>query len=223
MKLIEEVCAHVIAGHMDKNSPYPPELKGQPGVRELVEACLEEKIGIQDILNDGLIAGMEVVGQKFTDGEYFVPEMLLSAQAMKTGLHMLEPLLVGQNIKKLGTVILGTVSGDMHDIGKNLVGMILEGAGFNVIDLGINTPAEKFVEEAKNHPDAVIGLSALLTTTMIQMQDVVTKLREQNLSNKVIIGGAAVSQKFADEISADGYARDAGMAKPLVKQLLGLA
>jgi 5-methyltetrahydrofolate--homocysteine methyltransferase len=195
-------------------------MKGKPGVKELVQQCVDNQIDVEKILKEGLVSAMEIVGQKFSDGEYFVPEMLLSAQAMKGGLQILEPLLKGQNIKKVGTVILGTVAGDMHDIGKNLVGMILEGAGFEVIDLGINTPADKFVQKAQEHPDSIIGLSALLTTTMGQMKVVVDQLRSHNLQNKVIIGGAAVSQKFAEEIGADGYSRDAGKAVPLVKGML---
>jgi 5-methyltetrahydrofolate--homocysteine methyltransferase len=175
------------------------------------------------ILNESLIAGMEIVGKKFSDGEYFVPDMLLSAQAMKSGMQIIEPLLKSEDSKKIGTVVIGTVKGDMHDIGKNLVRMMLEGGGFEVIDLGINTPPEKFIEAAKKYPDAIIGMSALLTTTMENMRISIEALRANGLNNKVIIGGAAASQKFADEIHADGFTRDAAQSVQLVKRLKGFA
>jgi 5-methyltetrahydrofolate--homocysteine methyltransferase len=191
-------------------------------VKDLVRKAIDENIPAPKILNESLIAGMEVVGKKFSDGEYFVPDMLLSAQAMKSGMQIIEPLLKGDESKKVGTVILGTVKGDMHDIGKNLVRMMLEGGGFEVIDLGINTPSEKFIETAKKYPDAVIGMSALLTTTMENMRVSIESLRASGLNNKVIIGGAAASQRFADEIHADGFTRDAAQSVQLVKKLIGL-
>ncbi len=223
MSIIDEIKENVIRGHIDVNSKYPPDLKETPGVRDLVNKAVGDGTPVGAILREGLIAGMEVVGKKFSDGEYFVPDMLLSAQAMKAGMQILEPLLKGEDTKKLGTVIIGTVKGDMHDIGKNLVRMMLEGGGFEVIDLGINTPPEKFIEKAKQYPDAVIGMSALLTTTMENMRISIKALRDNGLDNKVIIGGAAASQKFADEIKADGFTRDAAQSVYLVKKLMGLA
>ncbi|OGU72017.1 MAG: cobalamin-binding protein, partial [Ignavibacteria bacterium RBG_16_34_14] len=202
MNLIEEIKENVIRGHFDLNAKYPPDLAGKPGVKDLVQMAIDEKIPLSKVLNESLIAGMEMVGKKFSDGEYFVPDMLLSAQAMKFGMQILEPLLKGDESKKIGTVILGTVKGDMHDIGKNLVRMMLEGGGFEVIDVGINTPPEKFIKTAKKYPDAIIGMSALLTTTMENMRVSIETLRANGLKNKVIIGGAAASQKFADEIHA---------------------
>ncbi len=222
MNLIDEIKNAVIKGHSNAEAKYPPEMLGKLGVKEFVQKAIEEKVSISDILHAALIAGMDEVGKKFTAGEYFVPEMLLSAQAMKTGLKILEPLLVGEETKKNGTVILGTVKGDMHDIGKNLVGMMLEGGGFKIIDLGTNTPTEKFLQMAKENPEAVVGLSALLTTTRDNMRVVINELRSNGCSNKVIIGGAAASQKFADEIKADGFTRDAALTVPLVKQILGI-
>lgn len=222
MDILKELQEAVIAGHAEASSPYPPRMKGKPGVKELVQLALDSKIEISKILRESLIPGMEIVGNKFSAGECFVPEMLLSAQAMKQGLKIIEPLLTAKDAKKMGTVILGTVQGDMHDIGKNLVGMMLDGAGFQVIDLGINTPPEKFVEMARAHPEAVVGMSALLTTTMEKMRETIGLLRKNNLTNKVIIGGAAVSQRFADEIKADAFSRDAALAVPLVKKMLGL-
>lgn len=222
MNLIDEIKVNVVRGHIDSNAKYPPDLSGKPGVSELVQKALTENISPSQILNDALIAAMEIVGAKFSAGEYFVPDMLLSAQAVKTGMKILEPLLVGEESKKAGTVILGTVKGDMHDIGKNLVKMMLESGGFDVIDLGINTPPEKFVESAKRYPDAVIGMSALLSTTMINMKVSIDALRSAGLTNKVIIGGAATSKKYADEIKADGYSKDAVQSVQVVKELMGL-
>ncbi|MCU7496655.1 MAG: cobalamin-binding protein [Ignavibacteria bacterium] len=197
-------------------------MQGKDGVIELVEKALAEDIEVGLILKEGLIRGMDEIGRKFSSGECFVPEMLVSAQAMKAGLKHLEPFLKGEEKRKMGTVILGTVKGDMHDIGKNLVGMILEGGGFEVIDLGINTPVDKFVSKAKENPNAVIGMSALLTTTIGNMKLVVEALRSEGLNNKVVIGGAAVSQKFMEEIKADAYSRDAAKAVAIVKELLGI-
>jgi len=223
MNILEEIRENVIRGHLDSNSKYPPDLLGKPGVKDLVQECINENIPVSKVLNESLIAGMEIVGKKFSAGEYFVPDMLLSAQAMKSGMQLLEPLLKGTESRKIGIVIMGTVKGDMHDIGKNLVKMMLEGGGFEVIDLGINTPPEKFIEAARKYPDAVIGMSALLTTTMENMRLSIKALRANGLKNKVIIGGAATSQKFADEIQADGFTRDAAQSVGLVKRLIRIA
>jgi 5-methyltetrahydrofolate--homocysteine methyltransferase len=223
MSLFEDIIENVVRGHSDSASKYPPDLVGKPGVKDLVQRALDQKMEVSSILKEALIPGMEKVGTKFSSGEYFVPDMLLSAQAMKSGMLLLQPLLKGEDTKKLGTVILGTVKGDMHDIGKNLVRMMLEGGGFEVIDLGINTQTETFIDAAKKYPDAVIGMSALLTTTMENMRLAIQALRNNGLQNKVIIGGAAASQKFADEIHADGFTRDAAASVQLVKKLIGLA
>jgi 5-methyltetrahydrofolate--homocysteine methyltransferase len=222
MGILEDISNSIVKGHVSQQSPYPPEMQGKDGVIELVEKALAEDIEVGLILKEGLIRGMDEIGRKFSSGECFVPEMLVSAQAMKAGLKHLEPFLKGEEKRKMGTVILGTVKGDMHDIGKNLVGMILEGGGFEVIDLGINTPVDKFVSKAKENPNAVIGMSALLTTTIGNMKLVVEALRSEGLNNKVVIGGAAVSQKFMEEIKADAYSRDAAKAVAIVKELLGI-
>ncbi len=177
---------------------------------------------MSDILKQGLVSGMSVVGDKFSAGEYFVPEMMFSAKAMKSGLAQIRPLLVDEDAHTIGTVILGTVQGDMHDIGKNLVGMMLEGAGFNVIDLGVNITPESFISAAKENPQALIGMSALLTVTMQKMREVVDQLKSAELSNKIIIGGAPVSRQFADEIGADGYAPDASTAVKEAKAILNI-
>jgi 5-methyltetrahydrofolate--homocysteine methyltransferase len=222
MSIIDKIRANVIQGHSDLQSKYPPELAGAPGVKELVQSALDEGMDVSVILKEGLIAGMDIVGERFSNGEIFVPEMLISAQSMKAGMKVMEHLLVGTKSESLGTVILGTVKGDMHDIGKNLVGMILEGGGFKVVDLGVNAGPDKFIDKAKEYPDAVIGLSALLTTTIVNMKTTIQELRNAGMKTKVIIGGAAVSQKFAEEIQADGFSRDAAKAVPLVKGLLGI-
>jgi len=223
MGLIEEIKNCVIKGHVNGESNYPQDLSGKPGVEELVNDAIDQKIDTSDILHKGLISGMEVVGDKFSKGEYFVPEMLFSAKAMKAGLKILEPLLIDQNISTIGTVIIGTVEGDMHDIGKNLVAMMLEGAGFKVIDLGVNTSSEKFLSAAKENPNALIGLSALLTITMEKMRDIISDMRSAGVPNKVIIGGAPVTERYASEIGADGYAQDASRAVAQAKRVLGLA
>lgn len=220
MSTLDTIKNCVIRGHMDAQAKYPPDMAGQPGVKELVEQALAEKIQPQAIVRDALIPGMDIVGEKFSRGEYFVPEMLMSAKAMKTGLGRLRPLLVGDQAMKMGKVIIGTVQGDMHDIGKNLVAMMLEGAGFEVIDLGINTPPDKFVEAMKAHPDAIIGMSALLTITMEKMRTTMDALRENGFKNKVMIGGAPVTADFAREIGADAYAPDAAEAVAVAKSLI---
>jgi len=223
MNLLDNIKETVVIGKVNRESEYPPDFKGSDGVQELVEEALEKDLDISDILNKGLIKGMDVVGNKFSAGEYYVPEMLLSAQAMKAGLNVLEPYLTAENSQNLGTVILGTVKGDMHDIGKNLVSIMLEGKGFEIIDLGTDTPPEKFAEVANQHPEAVIGMSALLTTTREMMRKTIAVLRDQGLQNKVIIGGAATSQTFADEIHADAFSRNAAKAGPMVMELMGIS
>jgi len=189
--------------------------------KELVESAIKEKIDVGKILNEGLIAGMQVVGTKFKNNEFYVPEVLIAARAMNQAMTILEPLIVQSGIKPIAKVAIGTVKGDLHDIGKNLVAMMWKGAGFEVEDLGIDVPPEKFIDAAKTGAK-VIGLSALLTTTMVAMKDVIEELKKQGLKNqvKVIIGGAPITQSYADEIGADGYAPDAASAVDKVKELL---
>lgn len=220
MDLLKHIEYLVVRGHIDASSRYPKDLEGEPGVQEKVAEALDQGITPQDILTKGLISGMSVVGEKYEKNEIFVPEMLFSAKAMKSGLNQIRPMLVGDVNVRVGTVILGTVQGDMHDIGKNLVGMMLEGAGFDVIDLGINTPVSKFVDMARQNPDAILGMSALLTVTMKNMKLVIDALRANGLKNRVMIGGAPVTKAFADEIGAEGYSLNANQAVSLAKQLL---
>ena len=214
----------VVRGHVDANAPYPPDLKGQAGVKELVQQAIKEGCGPEDILNKGLVKGMEEVGRRFRENEYFVPDVLISAKAMKAGSELLKPLLAQVGAKPLGTVIMGTVEGDMHDIGKNLVVMMLEGSGFRVIDMGVNVSADKFKQAVSANPDAtVIGLSALLTTTMVNMGKTIQAVKSAKGSVKFIVGGAPVTDSFAKEIGADGYASDASRAVDVAKQLIGIA
>jgi 5-methyltetrahydrofolate--homocysteine methyltransferase len=184
------------------------------------QAELDGGTDIGTILNDGLISAMDEVGERFSAGELFVPEMLMAAQAMKAGLEILKPHLAeGQNQSK-GTVVIGTVKGDLHDIGKNLVSMMMEGAGFDVVDLGVDVESEAFVKKAAEKNANVIALSALLTTTMPAMESTVKAVKEAGMATKTIIGGAPVTQAFADQIGADGYSADAPGAVKLVKELV---
>ncbi len=191
-------------------------------VAKLVKQALEEGVPASEILEQGLIAGMNVVGEKFKKLEIFVPQVLLSARAMKAGMEVLRPILAQKKVKATGKVVLGTVRGDQHDIGKNLVGMMLEGAGFEVFDLGVNVPESKFVEAAKEKNADIVGMSALLTTTMPHMKTTIEALRANGLKVKVLVGGAPVTQKFADEIEADAYGANAAEAVEKAKELLGI-
>jgi len=194
-------------------------------VAELTQQAIDEGLGAAQILNDGLLAGMDVVGQRFGANEIFLPEVLLSARAMNAGMDLIKPLLVAGDVPTLGKVVIGTIKGDLHDIGKNLVGIMLRGAGYEVIDLGADVAAEKFVDTADAEGAQVIGLSALLTTTMSGMKDVVELVKSKGLEGKVkvIVGGAPLSQAFADDIGADGYGYDASNAVDIVKNLAGVA
>jgi 5-methyltetrahydrofolate--homocysteine methyltransferase len=188
-------------------------------VVKLVNGAVQEGVNAETILNRSLVAGMDVVGRKFKNNEFYVPEVLIAARAMGAGMAILEPMLTKAGAKPKGTVVLGTVKGDLHDIGKNLVGMMLKGAGFRVVDAGIDVTAERFVELAQQSKADIVGLSALLTTTMTQMGNVIAALKEAGLEVKVMIGGAPITQDYADEIGADGYAPDAASAVDVARQL----
>ena len=206
MAVLEEISTNLQAGQAQK-------------VKDLVQQALDEGVEVEKILNEGLLAGMSVVGEKFKKNEVYVPEVLIAARAMHWGMEVLQPLLVDAGVEPIGKVVLGTVKGDLHDIGKNLVGMMLRGAGFEVIDVGIDVPPEKFVEAAKENNARIVACSALLTTTMPQMKSVVEAVKAAGIDSKVMIGGAPVTQDYADEISADGYAPDAASAADLAKEL----
>jgi 5-methyltetrahydrofolate--homocysteine methyltransferase len=194
-------------------------------VAELTRQAIDAGMGVGEILDNGLIGGMNVVGDLFRRHEIFLPEVLLAARAMQKGIDLLKPLMIEEGIPAVGKVVIGTAQGDLHDIGKNLVGIMLKGAGIEVIDLGNDVSAERFVDAAVEVGAPVIGMSALLTTTMSSMKGVVDLLRERGLNGKIrtIIGGAPVSKDFADEIGADAYGYDAANAVEQVKTLLGVA
>ncbi|MFA6134466.1 MAG: corrinoid protein [Phycisphaerae bacterium] len=189
-------------------------------VVKLTQEALNEGVGPGEVLNKGLVAGMDVVGKRFKANEVYVPEVLIAARAMKGGMEILEPKLKAAGVKPIATVVLGTVKGDLHDIGKNLVGMMLTGGGLKVVDIGIDAPAEKFVEACKTSGAELCAMSALLTTTMPQMATVVKGLKDAGVKVKTMIGGAPVTQSYAKEIGADGYAPDAASAVDLAKSLL---
>ncbi|HHX50428.1 MAG TPA: cobalamin-binding protein [Clostridia bacterium] len=191
-------------------------------VRELVQSYLEESIDPLEIINQGLVGGMGVVGARFKNGEMFVPEVLMSARAMNGGLDLVKPLIADTDLPSVGKVVLGTVKGDLHDIGKNLVGMMMESAGLTVFNLGVDVSPEKFVAVAREQQANIVAMSALLTTTMLHMKDTIEILKEEGFRDqvKVIVGGAPVSNDFAEEIGADGYAPDAASATDLCKNLL---
>lgn len=191
-------------------------------VKSSVDALIKNGTGVQEIFDKGLFAGMKVVGELFKEDEIFMPEVLMAAKAMQAGVDVLEPFLVGVEGKQTkGRVILGTVKGDLHDLGKNLVALMLKGAGYEVIDVGVNVSAESFVEAAKRENAHIVGMSALLTTTMHQMGTVIAALQKAGLDRvKTIIGGCVVDQEFADRIGADGYAENAGVAVDKIALLL---
>lgn len=180
----------------------------------LVQQALDADLPADVILKEGLIAAMGEVGRLFEEGEFFVPEMLISAHAMKSGLNILRPHLVAADVKPAGKIVIGTVQGDLHDIGKNLVAMMIEGAGFEVIDLGVDVKPEEFIEAVKEHQPDIVGMSALLTTTMTSIKTTIDMMREAGLCDdlKILIGGAPVTQDYADQVSADGFAQDASQA-----------
>jgi len=192
-------------GKIDKNSPHPPDLAGQDGVSEITQAAIAQELDPQTILNKGLMPGMHRIGEKFSRGEVFITDMLIAARAMNAALEHLQPFFLSGAIQPKGTIVLGTVRGDLHDIGKNLVKMIMEGDGWKVVDLGTDVREDQFVEAVNQADDAIVGLSALLTTTMLHMKTVVESLRKNNPDTKIFIGGAPVSQAFNDEIGANGY------------------
>ncbi len=207
--MLEELKQAVLEGEQDKAT-------------ELTEKALSEGVGAEKILNEALIAAMDIVGAEYERGDRYVPEMLISAEAMKGAMGVLRPKLAEAGVKARGKVVIGTVEGDLHDIGKNLVVMMLEGSGFEVEDLGIEVPADNFVEAVREHKPDILGMSALLTTTMVYMPEVIKALQDAGLRDgvKVMLGGAPVNREYSDKIGADGYAPDAASAVELAKKLM---
>ena len=190
-------------------------------VKQMTEDALASGRPVAEVLEDGLIAGMRVVGEDFKHNRIFVPEVLLAARAMKAGMEILRPLLTArEEAERADVIVMGTVKGDLHDIGKNLVGMMSEGAGFTIVDLGTDTSAEEFITAVREHDAAILGMSALLTTTMVYMPKVVEAVRKEGVDVKIAVGGAPVTAEFAEEIGADGYAADASSAVTLFKNLV---
>jgi 5-methyltetrahydrofolate--homocysteine methyltransferase len=196
-----------------------------PETEKLTTEILADAVSASKVLNEGLIKGMDEVGRRFKNNEFYVPEVLIAARAMKAGMKILRPKLVESGVEPIAKIVVGTVKGDLHDIGKNLVAMMLEGSGFEVIDLGVDVSPEKFIQACKENGAQAIGMSALLTTTMLNMKSTLEVLNTQGVrtSLKVIIGGAPVTQAFAHEIGADGYAPDAASAVSLLKDVLHLS
>ncbi|MFA7287744.1 MAG: corrinoid protein [Melioribacteraceae bacterium] len=188
---------------------------------KLTKELIEENVNIKEILDNGLLKGMEVVGLRFREHKMFVPQVLVSARAMHCAMKILEPLLIAADLKKKGKIMIGTVFGDVHDIGKNLVAIMLKGAGYEVIDIGIGCNAQKFYTEYEKHQPDVIGMSALLTTTMVNMKSVIQYFKEKNIEIPFIVGGAPINQKFALEIGAAGYGKDAYDSVRIMDRLVG--
>ncbi len=209
MNILEEISTYLQKGR-------------SPKVQELVAQAMAEGIAPQTILDEGLLAGMGVIGAKFKNNEVFVPEVLISARAMNKGVEVLKPALVAQGVESRGTVVLGTVKGDLHDIGKNLVKLMMEGKGLTVIDLGVDVPPERFLDAARENDAEIVACSALLTTTMGEMKTIVETIRSSDISDqvKIMVGGAPVTQTFADQIGADYYTADAESAAQLAVSLV---
>ena len=190
--------------------------------REIAQKLIDEGVTAIEILNNGLMPGMDVVGKKFKANEIFIPEVLIAARAMHVAMDVIKPLLSASDIPSRGTIVIGTVRGDLHDIGKNLVAMMLEGKGFTVVDIGVDVPAKKFIEEVKKNNANIVGLSALLSTTMTGMKEIIEMFRADDSVRdvKIMVGGAPITQEYADKISADGYAPDAASATDLAVDLL---
>ena len=218
--LIKKLAYCVENGKINKVSPYPPNMKDQDGADELTKKALEEGIKPDAILENALIPAMANVGEKFSRKEIYVPQMLMSAKAMSSAMIHLKPFFMSGETKRKGKFIIGTVSGDLHDIGKNLVAMMIEGGGWEVIDLGVDVGAEKFLKAIDEHPDAVVGLSALLTTTMENMKKIVAAIKEKNSDSKILVGGAPVTIEYCEKIGADFYSPDPQGAVNYLKQLV---
>ena len=217
---MEKLTIAVKRGKATKDSPYPPDLKGEDGADELTAEALKRGYSADEVLQKALVKGMYLIGEDFSAGRAFVPEMLMAAKAMKAAMKHIEPFFRSGSVKQKGTVILGTVQGDLHDIGKNLLGMMIEGAGWKVVDLGADTPFEKFKNALQENPGAVVGMSALLTTTMVNMKGITEKIKAISPETVVMVGGAPLSQDFCDQIGADFYSPDPQGATAFLDQLV---
>ena len=218
-EILEKLAKCVEFGKINKVSPYPPDMKGQDGADELAKRALEEGIKPSEILENALVPAMANVGNKFTRNEIYVPQMLMAAKAMNSAMAHLKPFFLSGETKRKGKFIIGTVSGDLHDIGKNLVSMMVEGGGWEVIDLGVDVGADKFLKAIEEHPGAVVGMSALLTTTMENMKKIVISIKEKHSASKILVGGAPVTMEYCEKIGADFYSPDPQGAVNYLKHL----
>ena len=218
--LLTRLSRCVELGKIDKLSPYPPDMKGQDGADELAKMALDSGIKPDAILEEALIPAMANVGNRFSRKEIYVPQMLMAAKAMNGAMKHIKPFFQSGETKRKGKFIIGTVAGDLHDIGKNLVAMMVEGGGWEVIDLGVDVSAEKFLNALGENPGAIIGLSALLTTTMENMKKTVTLVKEKHPASKILIGGAPVTMDYCQKIGADFYSPDPQGAVNYLNQLI---
>jgi methanogenic corrinoid protein MtbC1 len=218
-ELLEKLSVCVEAGKINKSSPFPPSMKGQDGADELCKQALDEGTNPEVIMNEALIPAMSRIGEKFSQGKAFVPEMLIAAKAMTAAMKHLKPYFSSGEIRRKGIFIIGTVAGDLHDIGKNIVSMTIEGAGWEVIDLGVDVRTEKFLDTIQKYPDSVVGLSALLTTTMANMEAMVREIKNRYPDKIILIGGAPVSDDFCRKIGADFYSANPHGAVEFLKNL----
>lgn len=207
-EMLEKIAHCIEFGKINKESPYPPDMKGQDGADEYTKAALDQGISANDILQKGMVPGMEKVGIKFKANKIFVPQVLMSAKAMSTAMEHLKPFFLSGDVIRKGKFVIGTVTGDLHDIGKNLVSMMIEGAGWEVIDLGVDVSADRFIKAVEDNPGSVLGLSAMLTTTMVNMETIVSTIKEKYPEQRIIIGGAPLNDDFRMEIGADFYSPD---------------
>ena len=218
-EILQQLSHCVEFGKIDKLSPYPPDLKGQDGADEIARRALDEGIKPGDILEKALIPAMAIVGDKFSRKVIYVPQMLMAAKAMSSAMKHLKPFFQSGETKRKGKFIIGTVSGDLHDIGKNLVAMMIEGAGWEIIDLGVDVNSEKFLKAMNDNPGAVVGLSALLTTTMENMKKTVEVIRGNYMGSTILVGGAPVTMDYCQKINADFYSPDPQGAVKFLNQI----
>jgi len=216
---LEKLATAVESGKVDKNSPFPPQMKGEDGSDELAKLALEEGVNPSAVLTEALVPAMDRVGQKFSENKIFVPQMLMSAKAMSAAMAHLKPFFQSGDVVAKGTFIIGTVKGDLHDIGKNLVAMMVEGGGWTIVDLGVDVNEDTFNQAIADNPGAVVGLSALLTTTMANMEEIVKKIKEANPGTRVLVGGAPLNDEFCQKIGADFYSPDPRGAVEYLKEI----
>lgn len=204
-ELLNQLALCIERGKANLQANYPPDMKGEDGASELTETALQNGINPSDILSKALMKGMQNVGDKFSKGQAFIPDLLIAAKAMYAAMDHLKPFFESGEVQHKGSIILGTVAGDLHDIGKNLLKMVMEGNGWKVIDIGTDVSADKFLDTLKNNPQSMVGMSALLTTTMLNMEPVTQAIKKESPHTKVFVGGAPLTQAFNDKIGADGY------------------